>query len=112
MASFQITFDFASARLTSDAHHILDLVGKAMAAPDASANRFRIVGHTDAVGTEDRNQHLSEQRADAVKAYLAARYRIDPARLETAGRGARDPVNRGDPTAAENRRVVITNLGG
>jgi outer membrane protein OmpA-like peptidoglycan-associated protein len=111
-ASFQIGFAFGSAQLTENAHQVLDLIGATMAVPGAKTTRFRIVGHTDAVGSDASNQTLSESRANAVKAYLIQQFGIDPARLEALGRGARELLAPGNPTAAENRRVEITNLGG
>jgi len=111
-ASFQITFEFGSARLTDDARHVLDLVGTAMTAPDAGTANFRIVGHTDVVGANETNQRLSEERASAVRDYLVQQHGIAATRLEASGRGARDLLNRANPRAPENRRVEITNLGG
>ena len=110
-AVFQITFEFGSARLTEEARNILNLVGAALVAPDAAASRFRIVGHTDRTGSDARNVRLSQQRAEAVRDYLLAHFAIAPARLESTGKGARELLNRAQPTAAENRRVEISNLG-
>ncbi len=111
-ASFRITFAFASAELAGNAFQVLDLIGAAMTAPDAGAARFRIVGHTDAVGSAEINQKLSEDRANAVKVYLIRKFGIASERLEASGRGARDLLKPEDPAAADNRRVEITNLGG
>ncbi len=110
-AAFQITFEFGSAQLGSTAHEVLDLIGGTMTAPDAGVTQFRIVGHTDAIGTPERNQKLSEDRANTVKAYLIEHFGIPPGRLEAEGRGARELLNQANPTASENRRVEITNLG-
>ena len=111
-AAFQITFEFGSARLTSDALEVLDRIGKVLSTPDAGTVKFRITGHTDGVGSAHRNQELSEARAEAVKDYLVAHFGISDARLQAVGRGSRELINRGDPSASENRRVEVTNLGG
>jgi len=111
-AAFQINFEFASARLTDDARHVLDLVGAAMTAPDGAGSGFRIVGHTDVIGSPATNQRLSDDRANAVKEYLINQHGIVPSRLQAFGRGARDLLNSANPKSPENRRVEITNLGG
>ncbi len=111
-ASFQINFEFGSARLSADATQILDRIGAVLTAQDASSVKFRIAGHTDGVGSASRNQKLSEARAEAVKAYLTGHFSIDGSRLQAVGKGSRELVNKDDPGAAVNRRVEITNLGG
>jgi outer membrane protein OmpA-like peptidoglycan-associated protein len=70
-----------------------------------------IEGHTDAVGDETYNQTLSEQRALAVRQYLAGK-QVDAARLETVGKGETELLEAADGEAAVNRRVRIINLGG
>ena len=67
-----------------------------------------VVGHTDRVGSVAYNDALSLKRAERVRAALIEAG-IDPAGIEIAGRGEREPVV---PTADEaeeprNRRVEI-----
>src|SRR5699024_1469279 len=63
-----VTFEFDSAKLTAQAETRLNNVVAALnASPDV---KFRIEGHTDAVGTDAYNQDLSERRAQSVKDYL------------------------------------------
>ena len=73
--------------------------------------RIRIVGHTDNVGTEQANQLLSQGRADALRDELVARG-IDAGRIETLGRGEKEPVASNDTEEgrALNRRVEFTIL--
>ena len=73
--------------------------------------RFRVAGHTDSVGSAARNQTLSEQRAQSVVTYLTTTHHLAPARLEAVGKGSSEPLIPANPTAGENRRVEITNLG-
>ena len=72
----------------------------------------RIEGHTDASGSDNANQVLSQQRADAVLAALAARG-VDAARMTAIGRGEDVPVasNESVEGKARNRRVEIILLG-
>ena len=55
------------------------------------AVRFRIEGHTDRLGETDKNQALSQQRAEAVKAFLV-QAGIEANRLETIGYGDARPI--------------------
>ena len=109
-AAFRVEFDFNSARIKPESQAILDKVATVMAA--AGNTRFRIVGHTDAIGGDAANLALSRRRAAAVVEYLATRHHIRRDRLEVSGMGARDLLLPDDPKAAANRRVEIVNLGG
>ena len=67
-----------------------------------------IVGHTDAVGSDDYNQTLSERRARSTAVYLANRG-VNSSRLQTVGRGETEPVatNDAEDGRAKNRRVEV-----
>jgi len=67
-----------------------------------------IVGHTDAVGTADYNQALSQRRATSVANYLIAQG-VSASRLRTAGRGEMEPIATNDTEAGRqsNRRVEV-----
>jgi len=67
-----------------------------------------VVGHADAIGTDDYNQALSERRAATVADFLVD-YDALPARLFVAGRGESEPVasNASIYGRAANRRVEI-----
>ena len=110
-AAFRINFDFNSARIRPESRATLDRVGAVMKTPETGSTRFRIVGHTDAVGGDAVNLALSRRRAMAVVDYLVTHHRIPRDRLDAQGMGAREPVLPDDPKAAENRRVEIVNLG-
>lgn len=75
---------------------------------------IHITGHTDAVGTDEANQILSEGRANAVKADLVTRGVADE-RITTEGKGEKEPVadNDTEEGRALNRRVefIITGTG-
>lgn len=76
---------------------------------------IHITGHTDAVGSDEANQILSEGRANAVKADLATRG-VAPERITTEGKGEKEPVADNDTEEGRqlNRRVefVITGTDG
>lgn len=65
-----------------------------------------IYGHTDHVGTPERNQELSEERAQAVSDYLIEKG-LDPQRVQWFGFGSSKPKssNKTDAGREQNRRV-------
>lgn len=67
-----------------------------------------IVGHTDAVGTSEYNQTLSQRRAAAAANYLASQG-VSASRLRAVGRGETEPLATNDTEAGRqlNRRVEI-----
>ena len=75
------------------------------------AQRIRIVGHTDNVGSDRSNQSLSEGRCREVKQVMVDRGILSD-RIEIEGRGERDPIvpNDSDEHRQMNRRVEIVLL--
>jgi len=102
----EIHFGLGSAGLGTAAASQLAALGAARAKPETSA--LLIAGYTDARGGDEYNQHLSERRADAVKRFLVARYKLPADAVVAVGHGKTQPKNAADPFAAENRRVEIT----
>jgi outer membrane protein OmpA-like peptidoglycan-associated protein len=74
--------------------------------PEATAY---VEGHCDCIGTEEDNQTLSEQRAEAVKVYLMDYYAIDADRISTRGFGELQPIDTNDTEEGRqnNRRVRV-----
>src|SRR5690554_740979 len=68
--------------------------------------RVEIIGHTDAVGTDEYNIGLSERRANAIREYFR-KQGIDPEKLEIDFKGKREPVdtNKTKEGKQRNRRV-------
>lgn len=67
-------------------------------------------GHTDAKGSVDYNQSLSQARANKCRRYLLSDARIAPERVKAIGYGKSRPVadNKADEGRAQNRRTVAT----
>ena len=107
-----IFFEFNSAQLRPDAEVLLEKVGTALASDELEVYRFSVEGHTDSVGSENYNEELSRERAEAVKAFLLARG-VPEDRLGTIGHGETEPVaaNASDEGRQRNRRVELINLG-
>ncbi|WP_369410844.1 OmpA family protein [Desertivirga brevis] len=67
-----------------------------------------IIGHTDAVGSDDFNMGLSQQRANSVRDFALSQG-ISSSRLSTVGKGEAEPIadNTSESGKAQNRRVEI-----
>lgn len=74
------------------------------------ANDLLITGHCAQRGTQKAQQQLSEERAEAVAAYLVELGIRDEYHVFTQGKGAREPVasNATEAGRIKNRRVEIT----
>lgn len=70
--------------------------------------QIEIRGHTDAIGTTQRNQELSEQRANTIKNYLTT-HGIQAQRVHPVGFGSSIPLapNDSEDNRKINRRVEI-----
>ncbi len=68
-----------------------------------------IEGHTDSTGTTQVNQHLSEQRAEAVREYLIANQTLPAYKIVAAGYGSERPLasNATPEGRAINRRIDV-----
>ncbi|HUO23146.1 MAG TPA: OmpA family protein [Caulobacteraceae bacterium] len=104
-----ITFKLGSAELTDQAQANAKVFAKALSTQQLGDARFEIEGHTDATGSDDLNQKLSQARADAVAAFLAAQG-VDASRLQARGYGSSRLAVPEDPTSPANRRVEARRL--
>lgn len=104
-----VTFATGTATLTDSAQAVLDRVAAAL--KEFSDVRVEVGGHTDNTGSASVNRRLSQQRADAVRAYLVSQG-VEESRLVARGYGPSKPVT-SNATAegrAQNRRVELTRL--
>lgn len=104
-----LLFPTNSSYLTDKAKDALgDFVSLAKEHPQAD---IQVDGHTDATGTAEYNQWLSEKRAESVKKYLE-NLGVSGKRIRTKGHGIASPVttNKTAEGRQKNRRVEITIL--
>lgn len=101
-----IRFDSGSATLKPESGGILNEI--LMMLEEHGDLDLLIEGHTDSDGSDESNLTLSQQRAEAVAAWLIENG-IDAGRLDTVGHGESQPVADNGTTEgkAENRRVVF-----
>jgi outer membrane protein OmpA-like peptidoglycan-associated protein len=68
-----------------------------------------IGGHTDSTGSENFNEHLSQQRADAVRQYFVANGTLPYEKIIAVGYGSMRPIasNATQSGRAMNRRIDI-----
>ena len=101
-------FEYNSAALLPQAIETLRKLGELIARnPRAS---FCIEGHTDSFGTPEYNMRLSVARANAVKAWVIANMRLNPAQIQSKGLGSSRliaPASGSKEEQAINRRVEI-----
>jgi outer membrane protein OmpA-like peptidoglycan-associated protein len=104
--SKSVLFDNGKATIQTVSHADLDALAQLIKNyPDS---RFSIEGHTDNVGQEAKNKQLSEDRAQAIKAYLVNKGIADTS-LNALGFGSKKPLvkNNSAKNKALNRRVEI-----
>lgn len=104
-----INFDYNSAAVRPEATSTLLTLGNALSKDGLKGAVFLINGHTDARGSAEYNQDLSERRAEAVKRLLVQHFNLPPTTLIAIGYGKTHLKNSADPLAGENRRVQIVN---
>ena len=102
--SLPVPFAFDSADILPSAKAQLDSIAAGIRMLPTT-QKVVIEGHTDAVGTEQYNEQLSQRRAQSVRRHLVSMHGIDAARLEAIGKGMTAPLPGLTPMAGENRRV-------
>lgn len=100
-----LTFASGSAQLTPESKAWLDKFGSSLRGRAMPSRALRIVGHTDALGSDSLNLQLSKRRAYEVQNYLVANYAFDPQVFEAVGVGKDQLKNPEAPYSVENRRV-------
>jgi outer membrane protein OmpA-like peptidoglycan-associated protein len=104
--SYSIEFETGSANIKPASYSMLDEIFNS--AVVAEGLKLGIYGHTDNSGSDATNIPLSEQRANAVKAYMIKKG-MKLNRLESKGYGSTKPIadNSTPEGKSKNRRVEI-----
>ena len=106
IAAKNILFITGSAKLQKKSFKGLDDVVAIM--KENPEIKLQIDGHTDAVGSDESNQILSDNRAASVKSYIVSKG-IDESRITSAGHGESQPIadNKTAAGRQQNRRVEM-----
>ena len=104
-----VNFDFNKATLTAKAKQNLDKLVPVF--KEYADTDIKIYGFTDSKGADDYNLNLSNQRATAVKNYLASKGLVT-SRFSVVGLGEAEPIATNDTDAGRslNRRVEFAIL--
>jgi outer membrane protein OmpA-like peptidoglycan-associated protein len=107
----RVRFKVNSFELTKDAKAALDEFAVKIKALEKVVY-LEIQGHTDDTGGADVNDQLGQQRAEAVRRYLAREHKMPLGRISTISYGDTQPVetNKTAKGRSQNRRVVIVVL--
>jgi outer membrane protein OmpA-like peptidoglycan-associated protein len=84
-----LLFDFRKHALSADSKAQLDKLATILNSNSMYHVEFK--GHTDAIGTPEVNQALSEKRSEAAKAYIASKGVVDK-RMTTSSYGMENPI--------------------
>lgn len=101
-----VLFDTGKSTLKPGAYTTIDRLATAL--KEVTTRSVMIEGHTDSMGSEEYNQALSEQRAQAVQSALMQRG-VAGSQIGTAGKGESLPVAGNDSASGrqQNRRVEV-----
>ena len=102
-----IQFPVGTATISPENFALLGKVQRAIQTFEGSS--VVVEGHTDSTGSDEVNQALSTQRAEAVSAYLVANKTIQPDKIAARGYGASRPLasNTTPEGRAINRRIDV-----
>ncbi|HEY7513379.1 MAG TPA: OmpA family protein [Vicinamibacteria bacterium] len=108
LSNDKVRFPLNRAEISDEAKAIIDEA----VTPLKTENRgvyFEVQGYTDATGEEPYNFRLGEERAMAVRDYIAKTHGIALSRINVISYGESNPVadNNTKDGRAQNRRVVI-----
>jgi OmpA-OmpF porin, OOP family len=107
--NLRLAFETGSARLTPAATDQARVFGRALMLPQLVNMRFRIEGHTDAVGSRAGNLALSQRRAQSVADFLIG-MGVPRSRIDVQGYGPDRPLPGTSRVSAQNRRVEAVRI--
>jgi outer membrane protein OmpA-like peptidoglycan-associated protein len=101
----QVHFETDSAKILGDSNTLLEEIADVLQ-QNPKIKKVEIQGHTDSTGGRERNQTLSDQRANSVRSWLV-QAGVDANRLVAKGYGQDKPLlpNVTPANRAKNRRV-------
>ncbi|MBX3035055.1 MAG: OmpA family protein [Bdellovibrionaceae bacterium] len=103
-----LDFEFGSSKILPLHHGLLNRLVKNLNS-EPPVIKVRVEGHTDSVGSEERNRSRSQGRAEAVQAYLREHGLNPKIPVEAIGYGSSKPIadNGNFQGRRQNRRVEV-----
>ncbi len=107
----KVKFGFDVAKLSSEAQAALDAFANQLV-QEGRGVYIEIQGHTDSIGSEDYNEQLGLERAEAVRRYLSQKHKLPLHRMNVISYGESASVadNGSREGRAQNRRVALVVL--
>lgn len=102
---FAIQFNANSATITPASRGTLRQIARILSLSPEKC--VLVEGHTDISGDPQRNQELSQERAESVVNYISSSTSVDRKRLVPVGKGFSETLKDLDPRDPKNRRVVF-----
>jgi OOP family OmpA-OmpF porin len=101
-----LEFEFGKASIKATSYPSLNRVAEMLRTKGFS---LKLGGHTDNVGSAEKNMSLSKDRAESVKQYLVSQG-ANPSKIEAVGYGFSQPIASNKTAAGrqKNRRVEFT----
>jgi len=101
-----LLFDTGKTALKAGAKSTLTKIAEQLKTNPAA--RVSVEGHTDSVGSDEKNQQLSQKRADAVRDFIVAAG-VPADHVTAAGKGEAEPIATNKTAAGrqQNRRVEL-----
>src|SRR6266702_2905607 len=107
--TLNVLFGSNSDTIPSTSYAEIDKLGTILSWPQYTDYRIQLEGHTDSLGSQRKNQVLSEKRVQTIKDYLIQRFHIAPERIRAIGYGISRPIASNDTPEgrSQNRRVEV-----
>lgn len=106
-----VRFGFESSQLSDEAKAAIDEFAQQLKQQNKDVY-IEIQGHTDSTGSEDYNERLGLERAEAVRNYLSRQHGVALHRMNVISYGEAEPIadNSSREGRAQNRRVTLVVL--
>lgn len=102
-----VQFGSNSTKINKQSAALLEKVDKALGTVGAAS--VTIQGHTDSVGSPEKNKEISAERAQAVQDYMVNKGSLSSNQIRSEGLGEESPIsdNKTSRGRAENRRIDL-----
>lgn len=109
-AYVDINFPFPAGKEEPSDLILLTQLGEALQHSQLKGKAILLQGYSDNRGNPEKNQAISQKRADYIKSYLVEQYGLRAENIQTEGKGENDPIvsNETAEGRSQNRRVRVS----